>query len=60
MIDNHTDRKRYLTDTDLSKLPVTDLYEIAGLCDVEPADEKVCDFCAAYLIAQDKEFAQRG
>lgn len=31
------------------------LFAFAGACDVDPAEEDVCDACYAYILAQDKE-----
>ena len=55
-MDEHTPGlKRHHTDTELRTWTVTELYDLAGECEVEPADESICDACAAYLIAQEKE-----
>jgi hypothetical protein len=51
----HTRTPRQFTDAELAHWEISFLYEFAGDCDVEPADEKVCDACAAYLMAQLKE-----
>lgn len=51
--------KRSLTDDWLRERTVDDLYDFAAQCDVEPADESVCDACAAYIIAQEMEEAAR-
>ena len=47
--------QRLLSDADLRAFTVTELYDLAHLCEVEPADPTICDACAAYLIAQYKE-----
>ena len=50
---------RTLTDDQLNRFTVAELYDLAAHCDVEPADERVCDACAAYLIGQEKENAEK-
>ena len=50
--------KRHLTDMDLALRNTEWLYDLAGDCEIEPADPQNCDSCAAYVIAQNKQ-AQR-
>ena len=55
-MDEHTPGlKRLRTDDELRKWSVEGLYDLAAACEVEPADATICDACAAYLIAQEKE-----
>jgi hypothetical protein len=46
-----------VTDDLLRGMAVSELYGFATNCDVEPADPTVCDACAAFIIAQEKENA---
>jgi hypothetical protein len=56
MMDEHTPGlKRRYTDAELRTHTTTELYDLAGECEVEPADPTICDACAAYLIAQEKD-----
>jgi hypothetical protein len=50
-MDEHTPGlKRRFTDAELQKHTTTELKDLAGECDVEPADASICDACTAYLI----------
>ena len=55
-MDEHTPGlKRLRTDDELRKWSVEGLHDLAAACEIEPADPTICDACAAYLIAQEKE-----
>lgn len=51
--------KRTLSDADLLEKSDDELWEFAGQCDVEPADESVCDACAAMMLVQDRQDAAK-
>lgn len=53
--DMHSDGSGPRCFADLEAMTTDDLYDFAGLCDVEPADERGCLACAAYLFAQRRE-----
>lgn len=45
--------KRFLSDDNIRALTPEQRFDLMSECDTEPADESVCDACAAYLIAQE-------
>jgi hypothetical protein len=55
MSDEHWTTKRDRSDDTLRTWSISGLYAMAEECPVEPADPTICDACAAYLIAQEKE-----
>ena len=47
--------KRSLSDAELNERTARELYAFAAHCDVEPSEPDVCDACAAYRFAQQKD-----
>ncbi len=50
--------ERQASDDQLRLLTIEQLYDMASRCEVVIPHAKVCDECAAYFIAQEKEEAQ--
>jgi hypothetical protein len=49
------ERGRKISDELLQQMSADELWALAGECDIEPADETICDACAALMIWQDKD-----
>lgn len=45
--------KREKTDAEIKAMSPDQRFDLMSECDYEPADPKVCDACAAYMISQE-------
>lgn len=55
----HPRDRRLVTDDQLRTYSISELQLIAEDCTAEPADRWACDACAAWMIAQEKQDAER-